>query len=108
MVVVVRTNTQWIVSKASILFILLYFKSTSFSPLILCLATKRKSVRRGVKEVVKAIRKNSNSSGSSFCILAGNISPLDVIAHLPVLCEDNQIPYCYVQSKEVDSNVEVK
>lgn len=37
------------------------------------------------------------------CILAGDISPIDVITHIPVLCEENQIPYIYVPSKEVRS-----
>jgi len=35
------------------------------------------------------------------CIIAGDISPIDVITPLPVLCEDNDIPYVYVPSKEV-------
>ena len=35
------------------------------------------------------------------CIIAGDISPVDVITPLPVLCEDNDIPYIYVPSKEV-------
>ena len=33
--------------------------------------------------------------------LAGDISPLDVLTHVPVLCEDHDIPYVYVPSKEV-------
>lgn len=33
-------------------------------------------------------------------IIAGDIFPLDVIAHLPVLCEEANIPYIYVPSKE--------
>lgn len=32
-------------------------------------------------------------------ILAGDISPIDVISHLPVLCEEASIPYAYVPSK---------
>lgn len=36
----------------------------------------------------------------SVCILAGNISPIDVISHLPVMCEDHQISYVFVPSKE--------
>lgn len=36
----------------------------------------------------------------SFCVLAGNISPIDVITHVPVLCEDAGVPYIYVPSKE--------
>ena len=57
---------------------------------------KAKAVKRGVKEVVKGVRKGSKG----VCIIAGNISPLDVVSHLPVLCEDNDVPYCYVPSKE--------
>ncbi|CAG9463238.1 unnamed protein product [Pedinophyceae sp. YPF-701] len=59
-------------------------------------AAKKKQIKRGVKEVVKAIRKNLKG----ICILAADISPLDVITHIPVLCEDNAVPYLYVTSKE--------
>lgn len=38
------------------------------------------------------------------CVIAGNISPIDVITHVPVLCEDADIPYIYVPSKEVNLN----
>ena len=34
------------------------------------------------------------------CVIAGDISPIDVISHLPVLCEDNDVPYIFVNSKE--------
>ena len=34
------------------------------------------------------------------CIIAGDISPIDVISHVPVLCEDAGISYCYVSSKQ--------
>eukprot|EP01090_Pellita_catalonica_P022000 TRINITY_DN8395_c0_g1_i1.p1 TRINITY_DN8395_c0_g1~~TRINITY_DN8395_c0_g1_i1.p1 ORF type:complete len:150 (+),score=28.38 TRINITY_DN8395_c0_g1_i1:28-450(+) len=58
-------------------------------------ATKDKQVRRGVKEVVKAIRKKE----TGLCVIAGDISPIDVITHLPVYCEENNIQYVYVASK---------
>lgn len=35
------------------------------------------------------------------CVIAGNISPIDVITHVPILCEEADIPYVYVPSKEV-------
>ena len=73
-----------------------------------------------MKEVVKALRKNAKGCASSHftivitlcsrdssliphsvCVLAGDISPIDVLTHLPVLCEDKGIPYVYVPSKEV-------
>jgi hypothetical protein len=37
----------------------------------------------------------------SLVVLAGDIWPIDVISHIPVLCEDNEIPYVYVPAKEV-------
>merc|ERR1711865_712221 len=59
-------------------------------------ATKTKQVLRGVKEVVKAVRKGTKG----VCVIAGNISPMDVISHLPILCEEKSIPYIFVRSKE--------
>lgn len=58
-------------------------------------ASQAKVVRRGVKEVVKAIRKGEKG----FLVLAGDISPIDVVSHLPIMCEDKKIPYFYVPSK---------
>jgi H/ACA ribonucleoprotein complex subunit 2 len=58
-------------------------------------ASQAKFVRRGVKEVVKALRKGEKG----FCVIAGDISPIDVISHLPIMCEDRDIPYLYVPSK---------
>jgi len=31
--------------------------------------------------------------------LAADISPIDVISHIPVLCEDHNIPYVYLTSR---------
>eukprot|EP01024_Parvocaulis_polyphysoides_P072466 TRINITY_DN9172_c1_g2_i2.p3 TRINITY_DN9172_c1_g2~~TRINITY_DN9172_c1_g2_i2.p3 ORF type:complete len:154 (-),score=31.21 TRINITY_DN9172_c1_g2_i2:441-902(-) len=56
----------------------------------------KKLIRRGVKEVTKCIRKKVQG----MVLLAGNISPLDVLSHLPILCENNNYPYIYVPSKE--------
>ncbi|KAK1292298.1 H/ACA ribonucleoprotein complex subunit 2-like protein [Acorus calamus] len=59
-------------------------------------ASEHKCLRRGVKEVVKSIRRGNKG----LCIIAGNISPIDVITHVPILCEEAEIPYIYVHSKE--------
>ncbi|ODV87931.1 hypothetical protein CANARDRAFT_192657 [[Candida] arabinofermentans NRRL YB-2248] len=59
-------------------------------------ASKAKHVKRGVKEVVKALRKGEKG----LVIVAGDISPPDVISHIPVLCEDCSVPYLFVPSKE--------
>ena len=33
-------------------------------------------------------------------VLAADINPIDIISHLPILSEENQIPYIFVASKE--------
>ena len=43
---------------------------------------REKSLRRGVKDVVKAIKKGARG----IVILAADVSPVDVISHIPVLC----------------------
>ncbi|ORX58491.1 L30e-like protein [Piromyces finnis] len=59
-------------------------------------ASKAKDIKRGVKEVVKGLRKGNKG----LVIIAGDISPIDVITHVPILCEESDVPYCYVPSKE--------
>merc|ERR1711935_374377 len=59
-------------------------------------AAKAKMIRRGVKEVVKALKKGDQG----LVIIAGDISPIDVIAHVPIFCEEKGVPYIYVPSKE--------
>ena len=59
-------------------------------------ASSAKHVRRGVKEVVKGLRKGEKG----LAIIAGDIFPLDVISHLPVLLEENNVPYMFVPSKQ--------
>ena len=56
----------------------------------------RRNNRRGVKEVVKALKKETKG----VCVIAGDISPIDVITHVPILCEEANVPYVYVHSKE--------
>ena len=33
------------------------------------------------------------------CIIAADISPIDVLSHLPILCEENNVAYIYVKSR---------
>jgi len=65
-------------------------------------ATAAKQIRRGVKEVVKAIRKEkAPQEKRRMCVLAGDITPIDVVSHIPILCEENSIPYVFVRSRAV-------
>lgn len=57
---------------------------------------KVKLIRRGVKEVNKAFRKKE----LGMCILAADVSPVDVISHIPILCEKAKVAYTFVKSRE--------
>ena len=56
---------------------------------------REKQLKRGVKDVVKVIKKGVKG----IVILAADVSPIDVISHIPVLCEDHGIPYIFVASR---------
>lgn len=54
--------------------------------------------------MVKTLRKSPPSAPgyTSFpgvVVIAGDISPADVISHLPVLCEDHNVPFIFVTSR---------
>ncbi|KAJ6437151.1 ribosomal protein L7Ae/L30e/S12e/Gadd45 [Purpureocillium lavendulum] len=67
-------------------------------------AAKNGTLKRGVKEVVKTLRKSSPSAPGytgfpGLVVIAGDISPQDVISHIPVLCEDHNVPFIFVTSR---------
>jgi len=71
-------------------------KSTKKAHKLVKKAASSKRIRRGVKEVVKGLRKGEGG----LCILAGDIYPLDVYSYLPVLLEEKNVPYLFVPSKQ--------
>uniref|UniRef100_A0A6U3Z8L3 H/ACA ribonucleoprotein complex subunit 2 n=1 Tax=Ditylum brightwellii TaxID=49249 RepID=A0A6U3Z8L3_9STRA len=71
-------------------------KSTKRAHKLVKKASSSKMIRRGVKEVVKGLRKGDKG----LAILAGDIFPIDVISHLPILLEENNVPYLFVPSKQ--------
>jgi H/ACA ribonucleoprotein complex subunit 2 len=80
--------------------------SNSYTNYLTFTAAVNKSLKRGVKEVVKALRKSPIPAANAaidipngIVILAADISPMDVISHIPVLCEDHGIPYVFVTSR---------
>ncbi|TRZ03799.1 hypothetical protein DNTS_027793, partial [Danionella cerebrum] len=58
-------------------------------------ASKVKQLRRGIKEVQKFIKKGE----TGIVVLAGDTLPVEVYCHLPIMCEDKNLPYAYVPSK---------
>jgi len=56
-------------------------------------ASKRKTfLRRGLKDVQLRIRKGE----TGIVVFGGDVTPVDVMVHLPGVCEEKNLPYCYV------------
>ncbi|GJN22139.1 hypothetical protein PR202_gb09677 [Eleusine coracana subsp. coracana] len=55
-------------------------------------ASEAKYLKRGVKEVVKSIRRGNKG----LCVIAGNISPIDVITHDLATAGTTKRPTCCV------------
>ncbi|KAF4927419.1 13 kDa ribonucleoprotein-associated protein [Colletotrichum viniferum] len=58
-------------------------------------ATHHRQAKRGANEVTKAL----NRGTCEIALLAADAAPLAVILHLPLLCEDKNVPYVFVPSK---------
>ena len=40
-----------------------------------------------------------NKDEAECVILAGDTEPIELIKHIPSICEEKSIPYCYIASK---------
>ncbi len=56
--------------------------------------------RKSPRESTTISEGNPNTTTSSLCIMTGDISPIDVLAHLPTLCEEKDVPYIFIPSRE--------
>jgi large subunit ribosomal protein L7Ae len=59
------------------------------------LAKRTGTVRKGVNEVTKSIDRGL----ASLVVIAGDVTPEEVVVHIPVLCEQKKVPYSFVPKK---------
>ncbi|XP_053662009.1 NHP2-like protein 1 homolog [Anopheles marshallii] len=59
-------------------------------------AVNYKQLRRGANEATKTL----NRGLSEFIVMAADAEPIEIILHLPLLCEDKNVPYVFVRSKQ--------
>jgi U4/U6 small nuclear ribonucleoprotein SNU13 len=58
-------------------------------------AANYKQLKKGANEATKTL----NRGISEFIVLAADAEPLEIRLHLPLLCEDKNVPYVFVPSK---------
>ncbi|KAI7888352.1 ribonucleoprotein-associated protein [Mucor mucedo] len=58
-------------------------------------ASHYKQLKKGANEATKTL----NRGISEFIVMAADTEPLEILLHLPLLCEDKNVPYVFVPSK---------
>src|SRR5919106_1544329 len=60
------------------------------------LAKQSGKVRKGTNETTKAIERGT----SKLVVIAEDVEPPEVVAHLPIICEERNAAYVFVPSKQ--------
>ncbi|XP_045462116.1 NHP2-like protein 1 homolog [Harmonia axyridis] len=60
------------------------------------MAQNYNQLRKGANEVTKTLKRGI----SELVILAGDATPLEILLHIPLLCEDKNVAYVFVRSKQ--------
>jgi large subunit ribosomal protein L7Ae len=53
-------------------------------------------IKKGVNETTKSIELKT----AQFVVVAGDVTPEEVVIHIPMLCKENNVPYAFVPSKK--------
>lgn len=53
-------------------------------------------IRKGANETTKAIE----SGNAALVVIAEDVDPEEVVMHLPILCGEKNVPYCYAPTKK--------
>lgn len=52
-------------------------------------------IKKGTNEVTKIVERGE----ASMVVMAEDVQPPEILAHMPLLCEERKVPYAYVASK---------
>jgi large subunit ribosomal protein L7Ae len=63
---------------------------------MLSVAKNTGKIKKGVNETTKSIERRN----AQFVVIAEDVQPEEIVVHLPMLCDDNGIPFAYVPEKK--------
>ena len=53
-------------------------------------------IRKGMNEVTKSIERGN----AKIVIMAEDVSPPEILYHVPLLCDEKEVPYAYITTKK--------
>ena len=60
------------------------------------IASETEKIRVGTNEVTKS----SERAEAKLVVMAEDVDPVEILVHIPMLCEEKRIPYIYVPKKQ--------
>jgi large subunit ribosomal protein L7Ae len=63
--------------------------------------TRDSKIRKGMNEVTKSIER----SAAKFVVMAEDVSPPEILFHIPLLCEEKMVPFGYLSTKKELGNI---
>lgn len=58
--------------------------------------SKSGKIKVGINEVTKTIERNT----AKLVVIAQDISPAEIVMHVPIICKEKSIPFTYVSTRE--------
>ena len=52
-------------------------------------------IRKGTNEATKSVERNE----AKFVAIAADVNPIEIVMHIPMLCDEKKIPFAWVQTK---------
>jgi len=53
-------------------------------------------VKKGINETTKSVERKT----AQFVVLAGDITPEEIVIHIPILCKEKGVPYAFLPTKK--------
>jgi len=53
-------------------------------------------IKKGVNETTKSVERKT----AQFVVVAGDVSPEEVVIHIPMICKEKEVPYAFVPTKK--------
>ena len=63
---------------------------------MLSVAKDSGKVKKGVNETTKSIERRT----AKFVVVAGDVSPEEIVVHIPMLCKEKGVPYAFLPTKK--------
>ncbi len=63
--------------------------------------TRDSKIRKGFNEVTKSVER----SLAKLVVMAEDVSPPEILFHVPLICESKSIPYAYISTKKELGNL---